>query len=560
MQNFVHYLTFPYLLQGCIVAVELLIGALTGGLLIGFVLALASDARWAWVRYPVRAYIYVIRGTPQLLQLILLFNVLPQVGITLSPLMSALLALTVNETAFCAEIIRGGIKSVDRHQRLAAKAFGFSAATELLYVVVPQGLRAIVPTLGNEAVGLLKSTSLASVVGVNELTLRSQTIVSQNFEFLPVLLASGVMYIVLSAALSAVQGWCEKRVDPAQRGQAIRAGVAARRAASPDAVGDDGTALHDSGPLPRMAPLQSELAVSATDAPERGSDALHASDALAAAGPQLRIANVKVRYEGNEVLKGIDLSVRAGEVVALLGKSGSGKSTLLKSILALNPLSEGSIRVEGKSLTVDDRDRPVSARRLPARRVAARIGLVFQNFALFEHMSALENASVIPLRVQGVARMEAAKRGRVALLKVGLGHFADRMPFELSGGQQQRVGIARALASDPRIILLDEPTSALDPELVGEVNETIRALAKTGITMLLSTHDVGFAASVADRVVFLHNGKIIEEGPPGILQAPKSAEFAAFLRHPVQDTRTAPSATVMQGVPSDLAISGQGVS
>lgn len=165
MQNFLHYLTFPFLLQGCIVAIELLVGAMIGGLVIGFMLALASDARWAWLRYPVRAYIYVIRGTPQLLQLILLFNVLPQAGLTLSPFMSALLALTINETAFCAEIVRGGIKSVDRDQRLAAKAFGFSTVSELVYVVIPQGLRAIVPTLGNEAVGLLKSTDIARVGG-----------------------------------------------------------------------------------------------------------------------------------------------------------------------------------------------------------------------------------------------------------------------------------------------------------------------------------------------------------------------------------------------------------
>ncbi|SAK49008.1 polar amino acid ABC transporter inner membrane subunit [Caballeronia fortuita] len=499
MQNFLHYLTFPYLLQGCITALGLLFGALAGGLLIGFVLALAADSRWLWLRYPVRAYIYVIRGTPQLLQLILLFNVLPQAGITLAPFVSALLALTINETAFCAEIIRGGIRSVNRDQRIAAQAFGFSALTELGHVVVPQGLRAIIPALGNEAVGLLKSTSLASVVGVSELTLRSQTIVSQNFEFLPVLLASGVMYIALSALIAAIQNWCERNVGTGRR---------ARRGAQPE------LRIDDPGPVGRMAPVES------------------ASDAHV---PQLEIDKVRVSYGSKQVLKDVSLSVAPGEVVALLGKSGSGKSTLLKTILALNPLDSGSIRIEGRSLTSTGSGAPMPRRRLAKARADARIGMVFQNFALFDHLSALDNAASIPVRVQHVPRVEAARRARIALLKVGLKDFADHMPHELSGGQQQRVGIARALASDPRVILFDEPTSALDPELVGEVDETIRRLARTGITMLLSTHDIDFAASVADRIVFLHDGRIIEQGTPDILRAPKTPEFAAFLRHPEDD-------------------------
>jgi len=502
MQNFLHYLTFPFLLQGCVVAIGLLFGALIGGLLIGFMLALASDSRFFWLRYPVRGYIYIIRGTPQLLQLILLFNVLPQAGLTLSPFVSALLALTINETAFCAEIIRGGMHSVDRNQRVAAQAFGFSGLTELLHVVIPQGLRAIVPTLGNEAVGLLKSTSLASVVGVNELTLRSQTIVSQNFEFLPVLLASGVMYIVLSAVISAGQHWTEQRVSSTRRRPVTLAAGSEIADIEPQ---------QDRGPLSRMAP---HLNAPVSDV------------------PQLELVDVRVSYASKQVLKGISLSVKPGEVVALLGKSGSGKSTLLKTILALNPLESGAINIDGRSMTTDAKGQPLSRRRLPKSRADARIGMVFQNFALFDHISALDNAAVIPLRVQGVARVEASRRGRIALLKVGLKDFADRMPHELSGGQQQRVGIARALASEPRLVLFDEPTSALDPELVGEVDETIRGLARTGITMLLSTHDVNFAASVADRVVFLHDGRIIEEGPPSIIRAPQSAEFAAFLRHP----------------------------
>lgn len=524
MQTFLHYLTFPYLLQGCLVALGLLFGALIGGLLIGFVLALGADSRWRAVRYPVRCYIYVVRGTPQLLQLILLFNVLPQAGLTLSPFVSALVALTLNETAFCAEIIRGGIRSVDRNQRLAAQAFGYSASTELLHVVVPQGLRAIIPALGNEAVGLLKSTSLASVVGVSELTLRSQTIVSQNFEFLPVLLASGAMYIVLSAVITALQSVCEHRVGTGR----------GRRSASA-AQGEQAQAdlAMDKGPLPLKAV-----------APKSESQAQEA---------QLLIESLYVSYADKQVLKGISLQVASGEVVALLGKSGSGKSTLLKTILSLNPVDKGSIRIDSHSMFTDEQGKPLSLRQLPTARARARVGMVFQNFALFDHLSVLDNAAVIPLRVQGRDRVESSRRGYNALLKVGLQNFTERMPHELSGGQQQRVGIARALASEPRLILLDEPTSALDPELVGEVQETIRGLAQSGITLLLSTHDVNFAASVADRIVFLHDGQIIEQGPPSILREPKTAEFAAFLRLPDTPRQVlAPQSPALFTVPASL--------
>ena len=491
MAEFLRYLTFPYLLQGAVVAIELLAGAMTGGMLLGFFLALAAGARSFWIRLPIQAYIYTIRGTPMLLQLILLFNVLPQAGIRLGAFESALLALTINETAFCAEIIRGGIASVDRGQRLACEAFGFSRAAEMLHVVIPQALRAIVPMLGNEAVGLLKSTSLASVVGVNELTLRSQTIVSQNFEFLPVLLASGAMYIVLSSALAGGQWWLEGRF-----GLDRRASRAARR-------------------------------------PTRGIAELppFVSPPPPPAGPALVLRGTQVAYGKIRVLLDVSLTVTPGEVIALLGRSGSGKSTLLKAILALAPVTGGEILVFGERIGALRDGRRMPARRLPAARAAARVGLVFQNFALFDHMTALQNVMTIPLLVQRRGRPAARRLAADALASVGLAGFADRLPHQLSGGQQQRVGIARALAGQPRILLFDEPTSALDPELVEEVNQTVRQLAHSGITMLISTHDVRFARSVADRVIFLHEGRIVEECAPALLGRPATPEFAAFLRH-----------------------------
>jgi polar amino acid transport system permease protein len=493
--QFLQYLTLPFLWQGAVIAIQLMVGALAGGLVIGFFLALASMSRLWFIRLPVQAYIYILRGTPVLLQLILLYNVLPQFGLRLSPFTSALLALMINETAYCAEIIRGGITSVDRNQRFAAQAFGFTRRAEMIHVVIPQALRAILPTLGNEAVGLLKSTALASVVGVNELTMRSQTIVSQNFLFIPVLAASGGIYILMSTCLAGVQWWLESRYGLEFR--ARRAKRRAQRAEQPR-------------PFDLFAALRRE----------RTPNSL----------PALDVRDLEVAYGAKPVLKNLSLRVHRGEVVALLGRSGSGKSTLLKSIVALSPVRQGMITVSGQPIGTDAQGRRLSPSQLPQNRAASHVGIVFQHFALFDHMTALENVMSIPTIVQGEGRAIARDKAQAALEAVGLGAFADRLPHELSGGQQQRVAIARALAGQPELLLFDEPTSALDPELVREVNATIRKLARSGMTMLISTHDVDFAARVADRIVFLQGGELIEEGPPAIIDAPRTAEFRAYLR------------------------------
>ena len=497
MHDFITYLTFPYLWQGAVIAVELLVGALAGGIFIGFFLALASTSRHFYIRLPVQAYIYILRGTPVLLQLILLFNVLPEFGLRLSPFTSAMLALMINETAFCAEIIRGGIAATDRNQRFAAQAFGFSRTTEMIHIVIPQALRAILPTLGNEAVGLLKSTSLASVVGVNELTMRGQTIVSQNFLFIPVLVASGAIYMIMSSALAGLQWWLEGRF-----------GLEARAKRSHNAAA---VKLSDEDVADVRKPLQRSFSANAATV--------------------LSIKDLAIDYGKTRVLDGLSLDIRRGEVVVLLGRSGSGKSTLLKSILAMNPFASGSVVVENHRMGTSEDGRRLSERLLPANRAASGVGIVFQHFALFDHMSAIQNVMSIPRLVQRLPEQAARTKAKRALRTVGLGNFENSLPHELSGGQQQRVGIARALAAEPAVLLFDEPTSALDPELVREVNQTIRDLALTGITMLISTHDIAFAASVADRIVFLEKGRLVEEGGPEILTHPKSEAFAVFLRH-----------------------------
>ncbi|WP_216892383.1 amino acid ABC transporter ATP-binding protein [Nocardia alni] len=247
----------------------------------------------------------------------------------------------------------------------------------------------------------------------------------------------------------------------------------------------------------------------------------------------VELRSVRKHFGGHEVLRGVDLAVRPGEVTVILGPSGSGKSTLLRTINHLEKVDAGTVRVGGE--LVGYRRKGARLHELSEREILrqrARIGFVFQNFNLFPHLTVLENVVLAPVSAQGRART-AVKTEAVRLLeRVGLGDKADEYPRRLSGGQQQRVAIARALALRPDVVLFDEPTSALDPELVGEVLDVIRGLAGDGSTLVIVTHEIGFAREVADTVVLLDSGTIIEQGPPGqVLDHPTHPRTKAFLSH-----------------------------
>ena len=219
----------------------------------------------------------------------------------------------------------------------------------------------------------------------------------------------------------------------------------------------------------------------------------------------LRIDGVHKRFGDLEVLKGIDLSVDEHEVVCLIGASGSGKSTLLRCIDLLEPVDAGSVRMRGRDVT---------AKGIDQNEVRRQVGIVFQSFNLFPHMTVLRNVTLAPTRVLGKKRSDADRDAHTSLARFGLDDKAGEYPDRLSGGQQQRVAIVRALAMEPSVLLLDEITSALDPELVAEVLDVIRELAAQGMTMVIATHEMAFARDVANRVCFLDDGRILEEGPP----------------------------------------------
>jgi polar amino acid transport system ATP-binding protein len=252
----------------------------------------------------------------------------------------------------------------------------------------------------------------------------------------------------------------------------------------------------------------------------------------------VRVWNLHKSYGRTEVLKGIDLTVHRGEVVTVIGPSGSGKSTLLSCINFLEPFDSGEITVDGEPVgwvtTAGGRVR-MSEHQLNLMR--QRIGIVFQQFNLFPHLTVLQNVIEAPIQVKGLAREQAVAIAREQLARVGLRAKENAYPSELSGGQQQRVAIARSLAMDPKVMLLDEITSALDPELVGEVLSAMRALAEAGMTMIIVTHEMAFARDVCDRVVFMDEGSIVEQGAPDVLLTnPTHERTRAFLRRVIERT------------------------
>jgi polar amino acid transport system ATP-binding protein len=242
--------------------------------------------------------------------------------------------------------------------------------------------------------------------------------------------------------------------------------------------------------------------------------------------PVIEARGVRKRFGDHDVLRGIDLSVGTHEVVVLIGASGSGKSTLLKTMNLIENIDDGQIFLSGEDITDP---------RVDADAVRARIGVVFQHFNLFPHLTVLDNVTLAAVRVHGKRKAEARTTARELLETLGLGAKADEYPDRLSGGQQQRVAIVRAILTQPEVLLLDEITSALDPQLVGEVLDLVRELKRQGATIVMATHEMSFAREVADRIVFLEHGVVVEQGPPSqVFDAPQqaaTAEFLARVRH-----------------------------
>jgi polar amino acid transport system permease protein len=541
MSLFVHYLSLPYLIEGIWFTVVVTALGLAGGLILGLVLAAMQLSRFWMLAAFARGYTVIFRGTPLILQMVFAYDALPHIGIKLSAIGAAGLALAANEAPFIAEMLRAGVLGIDRGQVSAGQALGMTPALLMRRIIAPQAIRMMIPAFGNETVSALKNSSLASVISVQELTLRSTQLASSTFDFFSIFFASGLIYLVLTTGVSVVQLLVERALDldrpatqsrfarfmPWYRAPSLLQPISAEPSSAAD-TGSDAAVPHAESPK--------EAKASRADRTER-SATLTQNDVV------VDVNGLYKAYDKQVVLAGVELTVRVGEVVALLGPSGSGKSTLLRCINHLEGWDAGTVKIGGRRIGFREDGKPLSPRDMANERASVGVGMVFQQFNLFSHLTALENVAG-PLRwVHGVSRPDADRRARELLERVGLSHRADALPRHLSGGQQQRVAIARAIAPNPSVLLLDEPTSALDPELVNEVLEVIRRLAvEDGLTMIIATHQLRFADEVADRVVFLSGGSIIEEGPAHeVLTNPRNPITARFLS--VMEADKAPEKT-----------------
>ncbi|WLP56721.1 amino acid ABC transporter permease/ATP-binding protein [Agrobacterium fabrum] len=508
------------------------LGALFGFVL-GTLLALARVSRSPLLVAVSWTYIWIFRSIPLIVLLLILNNLgylyetvtigVPYTGINfiswnttqlMTPFAAAILGLTLNQAAFASEIVRGGILSVDQGQLEAAAALGLPRRRQASRIILPQAMRSILPTAFNDIIGLAKGTSQVYILALPELFYTIQIIYRRNLEVIPLLMVATVWYLVILTALSIVQHHIERHFS---RG--------ALRNPPPSLFATIFRTF-----LPRKSTPGAVETVTAK--PERRAPARAVSFQLGNRGGSVNIHGVSKSFGSLKVLDDISLSIPAGSVTTILGQSGSGKSTLLRSINHLERVDDGFIAIDGE--LVGYRQKGDTLYELKEREILKRraeVGMVFQSFNLFPHLTALENIIEAPVAVRGISKELAEAEARDLLARVGLADKAAAYPRQLSGGQQQRVAIARALALRPKVLLFDEPTSALDPELVNEVLDVIKELSRSGVTLIIVTHEIGFAREVSDRVVFMEQGRILETGTPDKVfnspDHPRTAEFLA---------------------------------
>ncbi|MFK0383471.1 amino acid ABC transporter permease/ATP-binding protein [Agrobacterium sp. NPDC090273] len=509
------------------------LGALFGFIL-GTGLALARVSRSPLLVGVSWTYIWIFRSIPLIVLLLILNNLgylyetitvgVPYTGINffswnttqlITPFAAAVLGLTLNQAAFASEIIRGGILSVDQGQLEAASALGLPRHRQASRIVLPQAMRSILPTAFNDIIGLAKGTSQVYILALPELFYTIQIIYRRNLEVIPLLMVATVWYLVILTVLSIVQHYIERHYargalrnpPPSIFAALYRTIVPARTAASVTA--DE--------------PVIRTPAKTTISGPK--------SSPLHTRGGEVTIHGVSKSFGQLKVLDDVSLRIPVGSVTTILGQSGSGKSTLLRTINHLERVDDGFIAIDGELIGYrQDGETLYELKEKDILKRRVEVGMVFQNFNLFPHLTALENLVEAPITVRGISREQAEAEARDLLARVGLAEKAHAYPRQLSGGQQQRVAIARALALKPKVLLFDEPTSALDPELVGEVLDVIKELARSGATLVIVTHEIGFAREVSDQVVFMEQGRILETGTPDkVFSRPDHPRTAAFL-------------------------------
>jgi polar amino acid transport system permease protein len=461
------------------------------GVVIGMILAIMGISRSPYLRIPARLYTDIFRGLPAIVTILLIGQGFARIAREIwgpSPYPLGILALSLIAGAYIGEIFRSGIQSVDRGQLEACRALSMSYGQGMRLIIVPQGVRRVLPALVNQFIGNVKDSSLVYFLGLlaSEREIfrvgQDQAVVTGNLS--PLLLA-GMFYLIITVPLTHLVNTIDTR---------LRLG---KKPASEPVSG-----------LAEVSELAT--AVDGTKAP---------TQEMTFTGGSLDVRGLTMAYGPLDVLKGVDLTVKPGTVTCIIGPSGSGKSTLLRCLNRLVEPKGGDILLDGSSILS-----------MKPEKLRRKVGMVFQHFNLFPDHSALDNVMLSLTKIKGMSRQEAERIALARLRDVGLESRKHHRPGGLSGGQQQRVAIARALAMEPEVILFDEVTSALDPELVKGVLNLMADLGERGMTMVVVTHEMGFARRVADQVIFMDEGKVVEAGSPeAIFDHPQSARLKHFL-------------------------------
>lgn len=476
--------------DGLLVTLEISILAGVFGTILGFLLCLCLRSRIGVLSGIARAFSGLIQGIPSLVVLMITYFIIFG-SVKVDAVIVAVIAFSVMFAVSVAGILNTGIEAVDRGQQEAAVSLGFGNAGTFMRIVMPQAVRHVLPLYKGEFVSMMKLTSIVGYISIADLTKAGDIIRSRTYEAFFPLIAIAVIYFVLSFLLTLLIGRIEVVIDPKRRPRRYPKGTDADLILS-ESAGKSGKA-------------SGENAVSDLDAAEL-----------------IKIEHLEKEYPNAKPLVDVNTVINRGDVITIIGPSGTGKSTLLRCINRLETPTGGKITVFG----MDTADKKTDLRML--RR---RMGMVFQSFNLFGHLNVIENVILAPTVLKGETKQAAVTEGMRLLRMVGMAEKALNYPDELSGGQKQRVAIARTLAMHPEIVLFDEPTSALDPTMVGEVLSTMKKLASEGLTMMIVTHEMQFARDVSNRVFYMEEGVICEEGTPEeIFDHPKKDKVRVFVQ------------------------------
>ena len=480
-KNFIQENRWQMILSGLAVTFVIAIFSALFGTVFGFGLCLLRRSRSRVAAGITAAFIRLIQGVPVLVLLMVLFYVV-FAGARLDGIVVSIIGFTINFAVYVSEMIRTGIDAVDAGQWEAASAMGFGRVKTFTKIIAPQAARHILPVYKGEFISMVKMTSVVGYIAVQDLTKATDLIRSRTFEAFFPLILTAVLYFLLAWCLTLLLGLVERKIDPRRR---------------------------------RREPKGVDRNISLPELSEE-------AKAVQNGEPVITISHLKKVFPNATPLQDVNAVIGRGDVISIIGPSGTGKSTFLRCINRLETPTEGQIEVFGQPVT------GVKPAQLGA--VRRRMGMVFQSFNLFAHLTVIENIMLGPVELLGCTRQQAYERGMRLLAKVGLAQKALNYPDELSGGQKQRVAIARTLGMQPEVVLFDEPTSALDPTMVGEVLAVIRGLAEQGLTMLIVTHEMKFARDVSTRVFYMDEGVVYEEGTPEqVFDHPKTDRCRAFV-------------------------------